>query len=58
METPPRVLIVEDSEDDMLVLLDTLQCNGYAPTYERVDSGAGMSAALDRQPWDACSARI
>ncbi len=48
---PLRVLIIEDSEDDTLVLLSTLKSNGYKPTYERVDSAAGMSAALD-QPWD------
>lgn len=48
---PLRVLVIEDSEDDTLVLLSTLKRNGYKPTYQRVDSAAGMSAALE-QPWD------
>lgn len=50
--TPLRVLIVEDSEDDMLVLLDTLKSNNYQPTYERVDSATAMKEAL-QQPWEA-----
>ncbi len=51
MTTPLRVLIIEDSEDDMLVLLDILQSNGYEPIYTRVDNAAAMGAAL-QQPWE------
>lgn len=51
MTTPLRVLIIEDSEDDMLVLLDLLQSNDYEPIYTRVDNAAAMSAAL-QQPWE------
>ena len=52
MTTPLRVLIIEDSEDDMFVLVDTLQSNGYQPIYTRVDSAAAMKEAL-QQPWEA-----
>jgi two-component system cell cycle sensor histidine kinase/response regulator CckA len=47
-----RVLIAEDSEDDALLLVRELRRGGYALTYERVDSAAAMTAALDRQTWD------
>ncbi|MCL5025759.1 MAG: HD domain-containing protein [Chloroflexi bacterium] len=52
MSEPLRVLIVEDSEDDALLLLRELKCGGYDPTFERVDAPAAMSEALDRQAWD------
>jgi PAS domain S-box-containing protein len=47
-----RVLIVEDSEDDMLLMLRELRRGGYTPDYIRVDTPAAMEAALDRQSWD------
>ncbi|MBL7208550.1 MAG: response regulator [Dehalococcoidia bacterium] len=48
-----RVLIIEDSEDDALLLVRELQRGGYELTYERVDTPGGMSAALDKQTWGA-----
>jgi PAS domain S-box-containing protein len=47
-----RVLIVEDSEDDMLLILRELRRAGYMITYVRVDTPETMVAALDQQPWD------
>jgi two-component system, cell cycle sensor histidine kinase and response regulator CckA len=47
-----RVLIVEDSEDDALLLMRQLQNGGYAPEYVRVASGKDMGEALERDPWD------
>ncbi len=52
MGTPLRVLIVEDSEDDALLVLRELRRGGYDPTHERVDTAAALAAALDRQAWD------
>jgi sigma-B regulation protein RsbU (phosphoserine phosphatase) len=52
MSKPLRILIVEDSENDTLLLLDQLRRGAYEPTFERVDTPAAMSAALDRQTWD------
>ncbi len=46
-----RILIVEDSEDDMLVMLDVLKSNGCQPIYKCVDTAAGMKAAL-QECWD------
>ena len=47
-----RVLLVEDSEDDALLLLRTLRKGGYDPTWERVDTPQDMEAALDGGSWD------
>ncbi len=46
MGIPLRVLIVEDSEDDTLLLVRELQRGGYDPTYERVDTAEAMKVAL------------
>ena len=52
MNTPLRVLIVEDSEDDAELLLRELRRGGYAPESERVETPEGLDAALARQSWD------
>ena len=53
MAKPLRVLIVEDSEDDTLLIVHQLQRGGYTPSFERVDTASAMSAALEGQKWDA-----
>ncbi len=52
MSKPLRVLIVEDSEDDALLLVHALQRSGYAPIFERVETAEAMTAALKKQVWD------
>ena len=52
MSTPIRVLIVEDSEDDTVLILRELRRGGYDTTYERVETDKAMKAALDNQTWD------
>jgi PAS domain S-box-containing protein len=52
MNTPLRVLLVEDSEDDAALLLRELHHGGYDLTSERVDTPEAMNAALDGQIWD------
>ncbi len=47
-----RVLIVEDSEDDALLVIRELERGGYAATFERVETAAAMTAALEKQVWD------
>src|ERR1700758_5407286 len=49
---PLRVLIVDDSEDDALLLVRELSRGGYRPQHARVASAEAMAAALDRQSWD------
>jgi diguanylate cyclase (GGDEF)-like protein len=52
MNTQLRALIVEDSEDDTLLLVQELRRGGYAPSYERVDSADAMESQLSKQVWD------
>ncbi len=52
MSKPLRILVVEDSEDDTLLLLRELRRGHFVPAFERVDTPAAMTAALDRQSWD------
>ena len=52
MSTPLRLLIVEDSEDDALLLLRELRRADYAVTFERVETAEAMALALTTQNWD------
>ncbi len=48
-----RVLIIEDSEDDAELLAIALEDGGYDVIHRRVDTKAGMQAALEEpQSWD------
>ena len=47
-----RVLIVEDSEDDALLVLRELRRSGYAADSARVESAGAMRAALAAHAWD------
>ena len=47
-----RLLIVEDSENDALLLLRELRKGGYQPEYKRVDTEIAMVAALENEKWD------
>ncbi len=51
-QRPVRVLIVEDSEDDVLLLVWELKRGGYNLYYEAVDTRVDMEAALSSGPWD------
>jgi two-component system, cell cycle sensor histidine kinase and response regulator CckA len=52
MNTPLRVLVIEDFEDDMLLMLRELRRGGYTLQHLRVETPLEMEAALDRQDWD------
>lgn len=47
-----RLLLVEDSEDDALLLLRELQRGGFEVEHFRVDTREDMKQALDEQEWD------
>lgn len=47
-----HVLIVEDSPDDTLLLVQTLRRAGYEVTHQRVDTPEEMRATLEQGPWD------
>src|SRR5918997_692395 len=52
MGTPLKVLFVEDSENDALLLLRELRRGGYEPRSRRVDTAGDMEAALGEEDWD------
>jgi PAS domain S-box-containing protein len=49
---PLRVLIVEDSENDALLLVRQLERGGYEPVYKRVYVPQAMEEALANSEWD------
>ncbi|MBJ6800109.1 SpoIIE family protein phosphatase [Geomonas propionica] len=52
MGKPLRVLIVEDSEDDALLLIFELRRGNYAPVSRRVETADTMRKALEEEDWD------
>ncbi len=52
MSDPLQVLLVEDSDDDAVLLKIELQRAGYRVACHRVETQAGMIAALERRQWD------
>jgi CheY-like chemotaxis protein len=47
-----KLLIVEDSEDDLLLMVREIKHGGYQVAYKRVESEAEMRAALAGEDWD------
>ena len=47
-----RVLIVEDSEDDAVLLVRELRRGGYEPVFKRVETPESMKEALEKEKWD------
>ncbi len=52
MITPLKVLIVEDSEDDVLLISHELRRGGYEVVYRRVETETEMITALQSETWD------
>ena len=52
MSQPLRLLIADDSKDDVELLLHALNRGGYDATYDVVNNPDAMRAALERQDWD------
>lgn len=52
MDAPLRVLIIEDSADDALLLAEELGCCGYEPRCKRVKDAEEMHEALCAETWD------
>jgi len=51
-ETMLRALMIDDSEDDVLLTIRELKKGGYNPVYERIDTAADMKKALREKQWD------
>ncbi|MFO0754254.1 MAG: EAL domain-containing protein [Thermodesulfovibrionales bacterium] len=52
MQKTLRVLLVEDSEDDALLVLRALKKGGYEPAALRIDTAPALEAALREGEWD------
>ncbi len=52
MGKPLRVLIIEDSETDALLVIRLLKQGGYDPAYARVESLEAVRDALRQEKWD------
>ena len=52
MGLPIRVLIIEDSEDDAMLIVRELKSGGFDVEYQRVDSSRALSCACDSRQWD------
>jgi|CXWL01.1.fsa_nt_gi PAS domain S-box-containing protein len=51
--TPLRILLVEDSLDDELLLREQLRASGLVVTLQRVETAADLKTALLAAPWHA-----
>ncbi|MFH0759954.1 MAG: response regulator [Bacteroidota bacterium] len=47
-----KILVVEDSEDDALLILHEIKKGGYDIEFERVETAEDMKAALKKKAWD------
>jgi CheY-like chemotaxis protein len=47
-----RILLVEDSEDDALLVVRELRRGGYDPVWQRVETEEALRDALQQRNWD------
>jgi len=52
MAEPLKILIIEDSEDDALLLLRELRHGGFQVVWEMVETSEALRNALQHQTWD------
>ena len=52
MSKPIKVLLIEDSENDALLLLHELRRGGYDPVHRRIETAKEMESALREDNWD------
>ncbi|HET6361755.1 MAG TPA: HD domain-containing phosphohydrolase [Gemmatimonadota bacterium] len=50
--SPLRALLVEDNPDDAAIILRALSRGGFDVEHERVETAAGLRAAISRRDWD------
>jgi CheY-like chemotaxis protein len=61
MDASLRLLLVEDSDDDAVLIAHAFKRVGYAPICERVDTANALDKALRQNPpWDVllCDTRV
>jgi len=52
MDTPLRLLLVEDNENDAMLIIRHLEKMSYSVAFLRVETAAEMKTALEQQDWD------
>ena len=52
MKKKIKILMVEDSKDDPILIIRNIKKNGLNPVHERVETSEEMKAALDSKEWD------
>jgi len=52
VKPPIRLLFIEDSENDVILLLHHFRRAGYAPTYLQVATEESLREALQQESWD------
>lgn len=52
MGEPLRILLIEDSEDDALLILRELRRSNFEPSWERIETAAALSSMLVPRRWD------
>ena len=52
MSSPVRILLVEDSEDDLMLIARSLEKNGVDARLERVDTEQSLRGMLENKDWD------
>ena len=52
MEEPLKLLLIEDSDDDVQLVLRTLRRAGFQTSFDRVQTADEMRVALALQVWD------
>lgn len=52
MDRPLKCLLIEDSEQDALLLIEMLRRGGYSPSFQRVQTEDNLRAALREKSWD------
>ena len=51
-DQPLRLLMIEDSEDDALLIIRNLKKGGFNLVYERVETAAAMKKVLKEKQWN------
>ncbi len=52
MAVPIRILFIEDSQDDVVLILHHLRKGGFEPDWQRVDTAEAIRAAISEKHWD------
>ncbi len=52
MKKNRKIIMIEDSKDDALLIMHNISKEGFKPVFERVDTPESMETALNSKDWD------